>query len=317
MWTSDPLRFGLLLLAGLISGVICEASTADTNNSNSTSTKTKRGIFNLGYGGIHPGLQYAFAQPPHAPVLTYGLSKPFLVSPYAKFPGLVKGLVPSPTLIQPPQFAITPGDAVVSSYNVNYPRYPILPQKPILFGSTLPRPLIPTVPTTVVVPQKPIIPVAVPAFSNHVPLFSPKPPFTPTYSFVPSIPAAPAAFPIQPQIIPIPLPAQPPTVSTIPATTTFFTNTQSDPWRPVIVANPTPTTTFNRPAISLLPPYGGGSDQKSAHLELYNSFPPNDIPSQLSQLYQSQENNAAHHHHHHHHLSDQDFIQGMCLSSLC
>lgn len=271
------------------------------------SPKTKRGIFHHGYGAH--GLTYNVPLPtavyPH-----YGFQKPWHHVTYAKSPAVFAPnfIAPPPvhhhavhhhpTLVHAapapvpapvaPHLLISPGGATVTSYNVNYPRYPYYskPHHHIDVPVAVARPA----PTFFVQQPKPIIPVAVPAFSHRIPTLT-----RPTYHHVvQSLPAPAPVYPVAPvvphvhahQFVPIPLPAQPTvatfptTFSTIPTLTTtssvlpagtHFVNTASaapqqpaDQWRPIFVSSqlpsPTPTTfataAANRPAIGLLPPYG-------------------------------------------------------------
>lgn len=282
-----------------------------------SSPKTKRGIFHhSGYpsSAHHHALTYnvplGTAVHPH-----YGFQKPWHHVTYAKTPFTFSpsfvapppvvhhhALHHHPTVVHTapappplpavtavrPHLLITPGGASVTSYNVNYPRYaftakpqfhfdiPVSAPRPAVFGVQQPS-------------IKPIIPVAVPAFSNRIPIFS-----RPTYHHhvVQSLPAPTPVYPvtagvphshIHPQFIPVQ-----PTIATIP--TTFATiptlattapvlpagthhhhhfggvapTTTTDQWRPIFVG-PTPTqNTFatapsaatGRPSVSLLPPLG-------------------------------------------------------------
>lgn len=147
-------------------------------------------------------------------------------------------------------------------------------------------PLIP--PTTVshfpsfIIPQKPIIPIAVPAVPT-VPAVSTIA-SRPAVASKPTIQTITPIFTFQPQFVPIPVPTQPvgtaasgtagtieptlpPTTSTIQPNqegapgTTFITSTNPDQssWRPMTTINPTPAAgnDIPRPPISLLPPYVG------------------------------------------------------------
>lgn len=248
------------------SQVLCDDS--DTNeNLNATETpKTKRGV--LGYPGYAHSHGWHYGLPPSYP-------SGYHTSPYAaRFPTIFKNFHHPTT-----GYALSHGGAAVTSHHINYPRYSFHSAKPhihIPVHSPLPRPIIPTPPVVltqkpipVAVPtfsSKPFIPIGIPAFSNRIPfiLSKPIPP-----SFHPGLATA-GIFPfgVQSQFIPIQ-----PTINSFPETvgtpesiplpgSTFITSVQPDQWRPILVnQQPTPTTAttphIHRPAINLLPPYGG------------------------------------------------------------
>lgn len=322
------------LVCLVLIAVESQCAPASTNSSvtpSSTTTKTKRGILNYGYGN---GLVYSV--PSHAHGYAVGLPpKPWITTPFAKFPGIYRNIIPGPSIVQPavPNFVLSPGDATVTSYNVNFPRHPIVAHRPYFFGPpALPKPLLPT--PSFVIPQKPIIPVAVPAFNNQFPVIG-KPISTPTYTIIPGGPSFLPGGHVHPQFIPIHLPHQPPTISTIPATTiplpgtTIITNTHlppvnsaSDPWRPIIVTQSpaaTPITPFQRPSISLLPPFFGSHDRRTAaaQLELQSTYDRD--YAQPQQLYESPPQTAALAAavHQHHQFGDQDIFQGKYSKHIC
>lgn len=302
-------------------------SSVTVNPSSSPKSKTKRGILNYGYGN---GLVYSVPHQ-HAHGFAVGLPKPWITTPFAKYPGIYRNVIPGPSIVQPavPNFVLSPGDAAITSYNVNFPRHPIVAQRPFFFGPpALPKPLLPT--PSFVIPQRPIIPVAVPAFTNQFPVIA-KPIPTPTYTIIPGGPSILPTGHVHPQFIPIHLPHQPPTVSTIPATTiplpgtTIITNTHlpppvssaTDPWRPIIVTHQTPAATpitpFQRPPISLLPPFFSSNDRRTAaaQLELQSTYDrdyaqPHQLYQSPSQTSQAELAAAVHQHH----LSGQDIFQG-------
>lgn len=117
------------------------------------STKTKRGIH--GYAG----LRYL---PPALP--QYSGINYVRHTPYSSFPGRIY------TGPGGPSYALTPGNAVVHSYNANYPRI-ILP-RPVL-RPAFPAPLPPP-PPPVFIHSKPIVP-SVPVYTRRYPVFVQKP----------------------------------------------------------------------------------------------------------------------------------------------
>lgn len=147
-------------------------------------------------------------------------------TPYARFPTVYKSPVAS--------YALTPGNAIVHSYSVNYPRV-FLP-KPVI------RPAIPAPP--VLYHPKPIVPI----YANRYPVFVHKPvvlqkpiiPTVPQFSpFVPAIP--PHIHSVNPIAVPSVLP-QPTLVS-------------QDGWRPIYSPLPNVQPThINPPAVTVLPP---------------------------------------------------------------
>lgn len=192
------------------------------SNEDSSTNKTKRGILNYAYGY---GYDHLHTHVPHAHVhsvsagsspVYVGLHKHASASPYARFPGIHKS-INSPS----GHIGLTHGGASVHSYSVNYPRAPIVATKPLLHHhhhvSVVPiaRPaFVPVTSTPVVVPQRPIIPVAYPHHHHHlhrIPVFVHKHPvivqrpITPvsTIPIAPTVPAVhhhhvPAQFPIVP-----------------------------------------------------------------------------------------------------------------------
>lgn len=183
------------------------------------------------YPHVHAHTAY-----PHVHSVNYavpvGLHKHTVATPYARLPGIYRSLN-SPT----GHVALTHGGASVQSYSVNYPRVPVVAARPVLHHhhpvSVVPvaRPaIVPVQPTlipspAVVVPQRPIIPVAVSSHTHfhRVPIYVQRPhvhvlsrPVTPVVVHKPIVPAvAPAPFfptasiphvhhqhvhPVQPQI---------------------------------------------------------------------------------------------------------------------
>lgn len=316
-----------------------EGSALQINDAEGTpaTAKAKRGIFNYGYGGAVQGLTYNIPLGTAAYPL-YGFQKPWHTSPYSKVystnflaPHHHAHQHPVVHPVASPSYFLTPGSASVSSYNVNYPKYPFYTKPHIDIPLSYPRP------TPSIFVQKPaIVPVAIPAFSNRIPIGRPAVLPAPHYHFVQAGSAAsPAIYPVsslQPQFIPIPLPVQPPTIhtfpttlSTVPSFTTttlasgtdgvttlpgshFITSGSSDSWRPIIVSHQhptasTPTLTVQRPAISLLPPYGsapagaGAAGDQQTHqqqIELQQTFEEYGAPQEQQQFSQAQQQQVSH-----------------------
>lgn len=161
-----------------------------------------------------------------------------------------------------PQYSLHHGGASVSSYNVNYPRYPlyrpvlkaVVPQyhpttylKPTVHsapGFFAPAPIAPVAP---IIPQKPIIPIA---FNPVLPTAARPFVYPQQAVFNPSILAG-----LNPQLIPVSVSndavfANYPTLAPTPIAPSA--------WKPI--AAPTfPTTIVQRPSISILPPLGAPS----------------------------------------------------------
>lgn len=187
-----------------------DPSIGESSNEDVASVKTKRGILHYDLG--HPHLHaHAHAAHTHLHGVNYavpfGLHKHALSTPYARFPGVYRSLY-SPT----GHVALTHGGASVQSYSVNYHRVPIVHARPALHHHhhvplvpvarpafvPVQQPLLPS--PAVVVPQRPIIPVAVPSFAHHhhhhrVPVFVQRPqvfvprPVTPVVAQQPIVPA--------------------------------------------------------------------------------------------------------------------------------
>ncbi|KAG4065858.1 hypothetical protein HA402_012536 [Bradysia odoriphaga] len=298
----------ILAVILLVTYVLCdELNPNDNSNSTTETNKNKRGI--LGYHGYGHGLHYNI---PHFH------SSVHHVTPYAaRFPTIYKNFH------YPTGYALSHGGASVTSYNVNYPKYSFHSPRPHLHvpvHSPIPRPLIPTPPVVIapkpIVPvalptfaSKPFIPIGIPAFSNRVPFIVSKPipaPFHPhgiaTSGIVP--------FGVQSQFIPVPVQ---PTINSFPAVvstpgsiplpgSTYVTNTQPDPWHPILV-NQQPAPTFatsphiHRPAVNLLPPYGQTDQSHQAQLELQqdsfdSGYPEEQYAGRVSQLYLSPNPNS-------------------------
>lgn len=152
--------------------------------------------------------------PVHAPSPTF-IHKPVVVhSPPAIFPAPRPALVPahqpalvpiSPPIVHKPAvhpFTITPGGATVTSYSVNYPRFPIVHRVPhFLPVPEAPKPIVPAFPLSPT--PLPFAPIPGPAFPFNPNPFLPAP--GPTIVPFPPLPP-PQVFtkPIVPVAIPFP-----------------------------------------------------------------------------------------------------------------
>lgn len=184
---------------------------SDKSEENLNTVKTKRGIYNHAIPYGHNYVSY---------------------SPYAKFPGIYKGL-------NAPGFTLTPGNAVIHSYNVNYPK--IYVSKPAI------RPIIPP-PSPLLFHPKPILPVSSASiYAKRFPVFVQKsvyvhrPQVAPHFTVPPFVPAIPAPV----HSVPI--------SNTLPQSTLI----SQDGWKPVFsavhsVQNP---SFISPPAVTVLPPF--------------------------------------------------------------
>ncbi|XP_055309971.1 uncharacterized protein LOC129573486 [Sitodiplosis mosellana] len=212
----------LLVLIALVSiSLVCgdervenETEGKISEETEESSVKTKRGIHGYASDLGYPLYSRAFTR----------------YTPYARFPTVYKTPVAT--------YALTPGNAIVHSFNVNYPKV------------LLPKPVIrPAVVSPVLYHPKPILP-SVPIYANRYPVFVNKPvivqkpiiPTVPQYStsaFIPAIP--PHIHTVNPLAVPSVLP-QPTLVS-------------QDGWRPIFSALPNDQHThINPPAVTVLPP---------------------------------------------------------------
>lgn len=212
-----------LLFIAVAFGLVCgdksvESSSLDNKTEkaeeNTNSVKTKRGIFNHAIPYGHNYVSY---------------------SPYAKFPGIYKGF-------NSLSYALTPGNAVVHSYNANYPK--IYVPKPSL------RPIIPP---PLLVHSKPILPISsVPIYAKRFPVFFQKsvllhrPQFVPP-PFVPAIPSN------IPPLNPIPI--------SIPNVLPQSAFISQNGWKPVFstVQSVQTPSLVNPPAVTVLPPFASSS----------------------------------------------------------
>lgn len=203
---------------------------------NSESIKTKRGTHGFA------GLRYL----PPAP--SYNGLNYIRHTPYSSFPGRIY------TRPAGPAYALTPGNAVVHSYNVNYPRiYHRL------------RPSIPApLPPTVLIHTKPIVP-PVPVYPiNRYPVYVPRPivplPPVPQFgvpNFLPTIPPHVHTANSIPVPIPVPFPLQP---------TPFISE---NGWKPLYSPIPTISNAIPTQTIPHIPHISSHS-----HLNLVSPSPP-------------------------------------------
>lgn len=126
-----------------------ENENKDESEKKDEKTVSKRGAFHYSpHSHAHPAVVSAshYHLPPSVPV-------------FAKYPVVHRPLplpiapVPIAAPVAPPHFHLAPGGASVTSFSVNYPRYPVLP-----------RPIAPAYAPPVFAPAPPVIASAVPAF---------------------------------------------------------------------------------------------------------------------------------------------------------
>lgn len=140
--------------------------------------------------------------------------------PYTRYTSIFKTPVST--------YALTPGNAIVHSFNVNYPKV------------FLPKPVArPILPPPVLYHTKPTLSIpSVPIYANRYPVFVQSPvvyqkPFStlPSPAFIPSAPAIPPSYP------------------------GFLPQSTSDGWRPIYSSAPYfPHTHINQPSNTVLPP---------------------------------------------------------------
>lgn len=215
-----------------------------------SSVKTKRGIYNY----VVPGYGHGYAYPRYPGAYRHGL---------------------------PPGYTLTPGNAVVHSFNANYPKV------------FLPRPVLrPAIPPPVLIPSKPILPLAhVPVYANRYPVFLQKPllvrkpivplphvstvvpslhhvpTIVPSFNHVPTVvpqfahfPAAVPSFPQGPTVVPthfhsvasLPIPVGVPNALNQPSLIS------QDGWKPIFssVSPLSQGPHVHQPAVTVLPPLG-------------------------------------------------------------
>lgn len=202
---------------------------------NENSVKAKRGIHGFA------GLRYL----PPAPAYS-GLNY-IRHTPYHSFPGRIY------TRPGGPGYTLAPGNAVVHSYNANFPR--VIYPRPVL------RPAIPApLPPPVFIQPKPIVP-SVPVYTHRYPVFVPKPivPISPPVTqfavpnFVSTIPS-PHVHAAHPVPVPVPLPFH---GGVLPQSTIIAQNG----WKPLYsIPNPQPA-----PAVPFFPAHNHLNLASSSH----------------------------------------------------
>lgn len=261
-----------VILCGAICGVVNCESAKNENVAKSkagNSVKAKRGILHYGYGGGN-ALNYAIP-------IAHATHRHYAPPVYSNLPGLYKNVL-APTAT----YALSHGGATVHSYNVNYPKYPIVhfhPGRP----AVVPQPL-------------PIHPVSYPVYANRVPFVVQKPVYVhrPLFPAPAAIPLTPA-IPIKPTVAQVPhyhpilttnfaplppVPVQgvhPQLVPANPIGAPSIFNIQPDGWRPIVgypqlPLTPTTTAAVNPPPVSLLPPISAGPALGPSPSEVQPSF---------------------------------------------
>lgn len=243
----------LLLLLLVSCALASQSSSAEINededfslektNEAPQTAQRRSGYFHSGLGYHHhhvPATGFAYSKSFYSPVLKYPVFKTFAATPVLHHHRPVHTYASAL-----PHYHLQHGGASVSSYNVNFPRYPLL--RPVL---KVPVPVKPTVfsapAPSFVLPQKPIIPVAV----NPVLPTAARPLVYPQPALNPAILAG-----LNPQLIPISVSngavfANYPTLAPTPIAPSV--------WRPIAVPT-VPTVAVQRPSISILPPLGAPS----------------------------------------------------------
>lgn len=147
--------------------------------------------------------------------LPYNLGYPIYGRTFTRYIPSGIPLIPNTYKNPVATYALTPGNAVVHSFNVNYPKKFLRPTPPILYHAKLPLP-------------------SVPIYANRYPIFVPKPVF------------------VHKPILPIPVvPMNPSIPSVLPQPTLV---SQSG-WRPIFSTLPNAQPAhINPPSVTVLPP---------------------------------------------------------------
>lgn len=168
----------LLVLSLVISCVLAteDKEKVDEKDKKDEKSVSKRGVFHYStHGHVHPGVVSAthYHLPPAVPHFHKYHVKPHLHLPVAPVP-----VAP----VIPPHYHIVPGGASVTSYSVNYPRYPLLP-----------RPVVPYYPKHIVPAFAPPVVASAPAafIPDHTPSFHHhhQPHYVPHYHSAPIVPS--------------------------------------------------------------------------------------------------------------------------------
>ncbi|XP_053697131.1 uncharacterized protein LOC128744289 [Sabethes cyaneus] len=270
--------------------------------------------FYKGYGALSPGFALF---PGGATVASYQRNFPKLPAVYT--PPYLPPLGVQSTVLRPVSsfatvapvapFAPVAPLAPVAPATPLVPAYPAVPQVPVIHTPTyIPIGNAQQTSFFATYPQKPIIPVAVPAVPEKpkVPIFIQKPLYTGFQNVIPTgvFPAGVynpqvAVSNVSPTFVGVPIAG--PTVSTPTVSTATVTQTAQQPWRPVVLHHPTPapaTTTAFKPSINLLPPFTLPAGSQG---QIYISSTPSTIVHQDSQQQQQQtlldlEQASLHHH---------------------
>lgn len=209
---------------------------AEQSNNKIDSVKHKRGIMS-GYGYAVPTVG-----------LTYQKH-----SPYARFPGVHRGLSGSYAI------ALTPGTASVQSYSVTYPK--AFYSKPVAH----PRVVYHSHPRTYYPNRYPFVPKPVSVIPTPTFAAAPIPAIVPnSHAHVHPVIAT-NPFAVQPQFIPnvLPVPEAAPPVYHHPQVPTLISQ---NGWRPVSIPQ---VPQVNRPSFSVLPPLAASG---SGNIPNVNSF---------------------------------------------
>lgn len=303
----------LLLLSILLSVAVAHQSSSnedssvesdrdsDSQGSSSSGPQIQRRSGLYHGSGLHyhlpatTGFAYA-AKPYYTPVVKYPVYKSYAATPAVYHQN---HHVHAYAHHARPQYQLQHGGASVSSYNVNYPRYPLyrpvlkVPATTFLKPTVLSAPgFVPSAPSFIpsapaVYPQKPIIPIA---FNPVLPTAA-RPFVYPQQSFFnPSILNG-----LNPQFVPV-------SVSNGAVFTNYPTLAPApiapSQWRPIAVPT-VPTINVQRPSISILPPLGAPSstlatfaDPIHVQQQQHHHFAQH-VPSTVSSQVLSDE----HHHH--------------------
>lgn len=275
--------------------------SSDTNNS--PQIQRRSGAFHSGLSYHLPastGFAYA-AKPYYTTPVKYPVFKTFAATP------LLRHHHPVHTYAAHPHYQLQHGGASVSSYNVNYPRYPLYRHpllkvptttvvKPTVFSAVAPSYAFPAP----VYPSKPIIPIAInPVLPTAArPFVYPQP----AAAFNPAILAG-----LNPSLIPVSVSngavfANYPTLAPTPL--------GPSSWRPIAVPTIPTTISVQRPSISILPPLGAPSSTVGSLADPiyhhHHQFPAQQFPVAptvaSSPVLSDSFDNNQHNQHHHHHL---------------
>lgn len=283
----------LLLLSFLVSLAVGHQHSATANDDDSEDLSKDNADTNhiqRRSGAFHSGLSY------HLPASTgFAYAKPYY-NHVAKYP-VFKSFAAPVLRHHQPQYHLQHGGASVSSYNVNFPRYPLYRHpilKPTVLSAVAPSYAFPAP----VYPSKPIIPIAInPVLPTAArPFVYPQP----AAAFNPAILAG-----LNPQLIPVSVSngavfANYPTLAPTPL--------GPSAWRPIAVPTIPTTISVQRPSISILPPLGAPSSTVGTLADPiyhhHHQFPAQQFPVAptvasspvLSDAFDNNQHNQHHHH---------------------